>query len=344
MGRAEIGTTDARSSSDTSLGLRVEQTTLAHLEEAPLHRSVRPALALGLVLGLAHGACTTRTRGPDSGGGGAVLDTGGSVDAPFVARDIGPLPSGDCSELARWIYLVDSGNALLRFEPDSGTLTQIGTLACPTSGSPFSMAVDRQATAYVLHNDHRIYQVSTVDASCSATSYVPDQMGLELFGMGFVSEAEGSEVEHLFVAGGPELGIGGGSSTLGRIDLPGWSVSRLGGVTGSPELTGTGTGELWGFFPDSTPMAVRQLDKSDGATLQEIDVSSIDSTGFGGASAWAFAFWGGRYYVFYQGLLDSSTGIYRVTPDTRRVEPVRTNIGYRIVGAGVSTCAPTILI
>ena len=299
-----------------------------------------------LLVALAITSCPSRgARGTAAGGGGGGVDTGsGALDAPWLARDIGPLPTGDCIEAARWIYLVDSGNALLRFEPDAGTLTPIGTLSCPTSGSPFSMAVDRQANAYVLHSDHRIYQVSTVDASCSATSYTPDQMGFELFGMGFVSDAEGSEAEHLFVAGGPELGIGGGSSTLGRIDLPGWTVARLGGVSGSPELTGTGTGELWGFFPDSSPMAVRQLDKTDGGTIQEIDVSAIDPTGFGGASAWAFAFWGGRYYVFYQGLLDSSTGIYRVTPDTRRVEPVRTNIGYRIVGAGVSTCAPTILI
>ncbi|MBX7194179.1 MAG: hypothetical protein K1X94_19145 [Sandaracinaceae bacterium] len=303
---------------------------------------MRFALSLLFALALAVTACTTRGTRNDTGGGGEIDSGSIALDAP--GRDIGPLPTGDCSELARWIYLVDSGNALLRFEPDSGTLTRIGTLSCPTSGTPFSMAVDRQANAYVLHNDHRIYQVSTADASCSATSYVPDQMGFELFGMGFVSVAEGSDVEQLFVAGGPEAGIGGGSSTLGRIDLPGWSVARVGGVTGSPELTGTGTGELWGFFPDSTPMAVRQLDKSDGSTLREIDVSAIDPSGFGGASAWAFAFWGGRYYVFYEGLLDSSTGIYRVTPETRAVEPVRTNIGYRIVGAGVSTCAPTILI
>jgi hypothetical protein len=33
-----------------------------------------------------------------------------------------------------------------------------------------------------------------------------------------------------------------------------------------------------------------------------------------------------------------------VTPETRTVEVVRRDIGYRIVGAGVSTCAPTQLI
>lgn len=296
------------------------------------------------LLAVASASCTSRgspLRNDDAGN--LPLDSGGR-DGAIMGLDAGPATTGDCTELARWIYLVDSGNALLRFEPDSDTLTRIGTLACPTGGTPFSMAVDRTATAYVLHNDHRIFQVSTADASCTTTAYVPDQMGFELFGMGFVSDGEGSDLEHLFVAGGAEIGIGLGSSTLGRIDLPGWTVARLGTVAGSPELTGTGTGELWGFFPNSTPMAIRQIDKNTGSTIREIDVSSIDSSGFGGASAWAFAYWGGRFYVFYQGLFDVSTSIYRVTPDTRRVEPVRTNIGYRIVGAGVSTCAPTNLI
>jgi hypothetical protein len=290
-------------------------------------------------------ACGGGDRRPGRDGGGGGVDSGPLDDGAMVARPDAPIVP-DCTEMARWIYLVDSDDALLRFEPDSGALTPIGTLSCPAgAASPFSMAVDRNANAYVLHDDHRIYRVSTTDASCTATTFAPDQMGFELFGMGFVSDAAGSASETLFIAGGPESGIGGGSSVLGRVDVASWTVSRVNAVGGSPELTGTGAGELWGFFPDASPMAVRQLDKNSAATLRSIDVSSIDSTGLGlGASAWAFAFWGGRFYVFYQGVLDDSTGIYRVTPDTGTVEPVRTNIGYRIVGAGVSTCAPTELI
>lgn len=300
---------------------------------------------LSLVFVLLAVACGDDGRRPGRDGGGGGTDSGPLVDGgPIVRPDAEIVP--DCTAMARWIYLVDSDNALVRFEPDSGALTPIGTLSCPAgSASPFSMAVDRNANAYVLHNDHRIYRVSTTDASCTATTFAPDQMGFELFGMGFVSDAAGSASETLFIAGGAESGIGGGSSVLGRVDLASWTVSRVNTVGGSPELTGTGTGELWGFFPDATPMAVRQLDKSSAATVRSIDVSSIDSTGLGlGASAWAFAFWGGRFYVFYQGVLDDSTGIYRVTPDTGVVETVRTNIGYRVVGAGVSTCAPTELI
>ncbi|MBJ75343.1 MAG: hypothetical protein CMN31_29095 [Sandaracinus sp.] len=306
------------------------------------------ARALALLSLLMLLACGDDGRRParDAGGGGA--DTGPGTDAgPGV--DAGPRPDtgitpGGCTEMARWIYLVDSDDELLRYEPDTDTLTTIGTLACPGSSSPFSMSVDRNATAWVLHQDHRIYQVSTADASCSESPFVPDQMGFELFGMGFVADAAGSASETLFISGGPESGIGLGSSTLGRIDVASWTVSSVGSVGGSPGLTGTGEGELWGFFPDATPMSVQQLDKGSAAALRTIDVSEIEG-GFGfGASAWAFAFWGGRFYIFYQGTLDDSTGIYRVTPDTGAVETVRENIGYRIVGAGVSTCAPTELI
>ena len=310
--------------------------------------SIRSVLALVSISTLAlTPACTNagrRMRDVDAGNGGNV-DMGPGRDASYP--DTGMVTSG-CSDEARWIYLVDSSNALLRFEPDARTITQIATIDCPGTASPFSMAVDRNAIAYVLHDDHNIYQVSTRDGACSATSYPAGAMGFEAFGMGFVSDSPGGDLETLFIAGGPASGIGMGSATLGAVTVSGWSVRTIGNVAGSPELTGNGNAELWGFFPDASPMAVRQIDKATGGTLTEIDVSAIDTSFLPIPSAWAFAFWGGRYYIFYMGALDTSTGIYRVTPGPGpgegTVEPVMMDIGFRIVGAGVSTCAPTILI
>ena len=286
---------------------------------------------------------------PDAGSTDGAVRDGSVSDAGAPGGDAGP-PS--CSEAARWIYLVDSSNQFLRFEPDSHTLTMVGTLACPAASgaTPFSMGVDRNAVAWVLFNDGTIFDVDITTAACSATSFVPNQMGFQVFGMGFVSDTAGSATESLYIAGGPLSGIGGGASTLGRIDPTTLSVSRIGGVSGSPELTGNAAAELWGFFPDSTPMTVQQLDKGTGSPLRTFDVSAIGTSGTVGPSgatggaAWAFAFWGGRYYIFYQGLLDASTNIWRMTPDTGAVEPVEMNIGHRIVGAGVSTCAPLTLI
>jgi hypothetical protein len=286
----------------------------------------------------------------------AACNSGGSLrtrsdaatpryDAWLPRHDTGPYTpppgTGGCADGAQWIYLVDASRSLLRYEPDSGAITRIGTLACTPSATPFSMAVDRNAVAYVLHTDGRLYQASTTDASCASTAFAPAQHGFELFGMGFVSDAPGSADETLFIGGGPESGIGSGRSTLGRIDAA-WRVAPVGPVLGSPELTGTGDAELWGFFPDASPMAVRLVDKATGGTLRELDVSALDR----GArpTAWAFAYWGGRFYVFLQTEADASTNIWRVTEETGVVERVRSDIGYRIVGAGVSTCAPTELI
>lgn len=273
-------------------------------------------------------ASTDAGTGSDSGGGS---DGGGVTD--------------DCVAEARWIYLVDIANAFLRYQPDTGTLTEIGTLNCPNTrgATPFSMAVSRDAVAYVLFSDHRIFQVSTTDASCTLSSYTPDQMSFELFGMGFVSNAVGSTDETLFIAGGPEGNVGSGSSSLGTLRLSDFGVARVGGLAGSPELTGNGNAELWGFLPDTDPMSVRQIDKSNGNTLREFDVSSISSVRTPRPAAWAFAFWGARYYIFLQDQSESETTISRLTPDTSAVETVNDHTGYTIVGAGVSTCAPTIL-
>jgi len=268
----------------------------------------------------------------------------GWTDAWYPRSDAGaytPPPGGDCADGARWIYLVDASRSLLRFEPDSGALTRIGTVQCTPSATPFSMAVDRNALAYVLHTDHRIYQVSTSDASCTTTPFAPDQHGFELFGMGFVSDAVGGQTESLYVGGGLESGIGSGRSTLGRIDSS-FRLTPIGALGGSPELTGTGAAELWGFFPDASRIVVRRIDGTSGATMREIDASALDT----GArpTAWAFAYWGGRFYVFLQTEADDSTNIWRVTESTGAVELVRREVGYRVVGAGVSTCAPTDLI
>lgn len=310
-----------------------------------MHISRRIAVVLlGAILVFT--GCSERRARPPSGrlDGGPAGDGGGAIDLAIPRPDLGPTPS-ECATDARWIYLVDQAYELLRYEPDTDTLTVVGTLGCSGGGAtPFSMSVDRNATAWVLYNDGNVFLADVRDASCRTSGFVANQMGFEVFGMGFASDTAGSAAETLYISGGPLLGVGGGSSMFGSIDTTTLTVSTRGALSGTPELTGNGAGELWGFFPDTSPMSVRQLDKGGGMTLRTIDVSSIDTSGFGGAAAWAFAFWGGRYYIFYQGLLDATTGIYRVTPETSAVEVVRTNIGYTIVGAGVSTCAPIILI
>jgi hypothetical protein len=267
------------------------------------------------------------------------------TDSGMTSDDDGGTTGDTCANgAARWIYIVDSDATFLRFEPDSQTITSLGTLNCSPSATPFSMAVDRDANAWVLHDDGRIYLVDIENGlSCSQTTFTPNQLGFERFGMGFVHD-DASDTESLYIAGGSEISIGSGFSELGSIDVGTLNVSRVGSFDGWPELTGNANGELWGFFPDSSPPSVRQINRSNAQTLQTFDVSAVNPAGGIGDTAWAFAYWGGRYYIFFKGAADTSTNIWRLTPSSDELIEYVPDTGRRIVGAGVSTCAPIDLI
>jgi hypothetical protein len=278
---------------------------------------------------------------------GAETEDAAARDSGSVPGDAGPGDSGsaadECADRARWIYLVDSDRTLIRFEPDTLELTEIGELQCDADFGvgPFSMSVDRDARAWVLYRDGTLKHVSTEDASCETTSFEPGQHGFDLFGMGFTTDSDGSQNETLFVSGGSESQIGTGSSTLGAIDDETLELEPIGGLPGWPELTGNADGALWGFFPDTSPPSVRRIDKTDADTPEVFDLDQLASMHTG---AWAFAFWGGRFYIFLKRLSDPSTKVWRLDPETGELMEVVENTGYRIVGAGVSTCAPVELI
>ena len=277
-----------------------------------------------------------RGTGNPNGDSGLPPSGDGSVGVPDPTDD-------NCTVMrARWVYVVDNDNTLYRFEPDSLTFIPIGSLACDPNSTPFSMSVDRNATAYVLYQTGDLYQVSTADASCQPTSFVPHQHGFELFGMGFVADDEENTSETLFVAGGPASEVGGsGRIQLATIDVGSLTLTPRGQpFVGLPELTGTGDGQLWGFIPGIMPNA-RRINKDTGAPDLVIPITAAPVEE---PRAWAFAFWGGRYYIFLQSGMRESTNVYRMDPTDQSSELVLENTGLTIVGAGVSTCAPTTLI
>ena len=124
---------------------------------------------------------------------------------------------------------------------------------------------------------------------------------------------------------------------MGAVDLQSWTVSDIGPIArGNPELTGTAWGELWGFFPQSNPPTITQIDKDTGAFLTSYPLPLSSD-----ANAWAFAFWGGDFYVFYKAFADWDTTVYRMPIDgSSDLEVFVQSTGRYIVGAGISTCAP----
>jgi hypothetical protein len=274
-------------------------------------------------------------------------DHGGDTGTE-VATDTG-LPPDGCEERARWIYIVSEENMLLRFYPNELRLEEIGTLGCTPTGfgaTPFSMSVDRNATAWVLYTGGPInpagelFRVSTIDASCEPTGFARGQAGFELFGMGFSTDVAGGDAETLYVAGGLASGIATGDQRLGSIDTASLVLTPIATIPGSPELTGTGLAELWGFFPDTSPPMVARIDKTNGRLDRTYNLSiSTAST-----RAWAFAFWGGDFWIFLMAGSDASTNVWKLEADDGSVTEAMHDIGWTIVGAGVSTCAPVVLI
>jgi hypothetical protein len=267
---------------------------------------------------------TGLTNDAGSDGGGIVVndDVGFSVDASpdTVSMD-------DCAEELKQIFVVTQENELHRFAPATKTFTRIGELNCPADlfASPFSMGVDRKGTAWVLYNDGKLYKVSTKDATCTPTSFAIGQEGFRTFGMAFARDGLG---ETLFVA---EYGGKG----LGKIDTTSLKLSFIGSYGsggGAGELTGRGDG-LFAFFNGSPPR-VASVDKATGKVLTSKPLSGVTI-----GSGWAFAHWGGTFWLFHAPGSSSQVTEFDFEKGTTAV--AKTGLGFVIVGAGVSTCAPT---
>ena len=265
----------------------------------------------------------------------ADAETETATDVEFDVPVIDECPDAG----ATLIYLFTEANELLSFYPPDVRLRTIGTLSCPLdtpSATPFSMAVDRRGLAYVLYNDGELFKVSTKDARCAATSFAAIDPLFTTFGMGFTANTGGDAGETLYVLGYPPSGAR--SAELGTIDVKTFDLRHVGPLTptmpANGELTGSGDGRLFSYAPNGVGTA----------TFLEIDpktarVISAKPIGVPPGSAWAFAFWGGDFYLFNAPTPDhSNVTRYRPADDSAVTITSYPNL---IVGAGVSTCAPT---
>lgn len=296
-----------------------------------MHTSLRCLGYLG-ALGLLAVACSDASGSSGSsppkkndGTNEPILD--GGLFIPVDATSPDPANS-DCSDAAKKIYLVANQNDLYAFSPATKGIAayeSIGRLNCPSSSTPQSMAVDRNGTAYVFYSSGQLFRVSTSDASCTAIpSYrhpVPDNP--VMLGMGFTATTPGSKEEVLYIQS-PDFG-------LARVDTSTFQVEQTKKFPGiAAELTGGQDGKLFHFEAMTGKLAEINL-----ATMQS---SFVHSLSIQGISAWAFARWGGQFYLFTAGFGLSKTTIYN--PATGLEELRDANVGFTIVGAGQSTCAP----
>ena len=264
-------------------------------------------------------------------------------DAPLPPIDAAPRPDAnrtDCPDAeATLIYVVTEANELFSFFPTDGTFKFISNLTCPAgSANPFSMAVDRKGVAYVEFTDDRLYRVSTATGACIGTSFQPDQQGFGAFGMGFATNSVGP-TETLFIAGTTDMNTPV-SPGLARVDVSTFNLTKVGQFIpniAQSELTGTGDGRLFAFYKKGNftgpPSYIGEIDTSNAHVIAETPFPTVDQ-----GSGWAFAFWGGDFYMFTASN-GAGSDVTRWRPSDNSVTVV-TSLPSVIVGAGVSTCAP----
>jgi hypothetical protein len=244
----------------------------------------------------------------------------------------------DCAEAGTtYVYLISDTYKLYSFDPATNDIKFIGNIACPAppGDTPFSMAVDRKGVAYIVFTDEHLYRVSTLNAACLGTSYVPRQSNFGLFGMGFATNEVGP-TETLYVHGDRR---NSGANGLARIDISTFKLTPVGdpGIEHA-ELTGTGAGNLYAFYnrdvTNATPPTfIGQLDTINGQVSGEKQFNDVDM-----GNGWAFAFWGGDFYMF-TAPNNTTSVITRYRPSNDTHQQIAT-LPAVIVGAGVSTCAP----
>jgi hypothetical protein len=270
-------------------------------------------------------ACSASTpRTFDGDGGGPTLV---GEDAGF-----GTTP-GECSQANQQVYVVTRDSDLYQFAPQSLAFAKVGNINCTNAGAatPFSMAVDRKGIAWVLFNDGKIWHVNTRDARCTSTSYVADQGGFHTFGMAFVSDTSGGTAETLYVADYNAKGLAKIDTTTLKLTF----IAPYDAFSAAGELTGRGDARMFAFFNKKPPVdyvRVSEVDK----TAKIVATRNLTNLDVG--AGWAFAHWGGDFWLFTAPNGSSQVTKYSFADDTSTT--VKQGLGFVIVGAGVSTCAP----
>ena len=278
--------------------------------------------------------------GPDArrdGGRDADIE---DAPPPLDVRPPTDVDRTDCPDAdATLVYTITSTYDLQSFNPDTGQFRLIGKINCPAgNATPFSMAVDRRGIAYVLFTNEELFRVSTATAACITTPYNKRQSNFGLFGMGFATNSIGP-TETLFVAGDDQVRDNRppGARGLARITPGSFNLTPVGEFPNvdSAELTGTGDGRLFAFYrkgDDSPPSYIGEIDPDTAQVIGERRFDNVDQ-----GNGWAFAFWGGDFYMFHAP--GGSTRVTRWRPSDDSVTQVAST-PLAIVGAGVSTCAP----
>ena len=272
-----------------------------------------------------------------SGSGGSGSSSGFGTFGDAGAGGEGGSGGAGCSQAAEYVYVIDVTGTMYQFNPPTLAFTQVGQVTCASSQF-FSMAVDRNAVAWVLAQDGSVVKYDINAKTCTPTTFAPNQHNFDTFGMGFSADAAGSSNETLFVSDSELYTASAGG--LAKIDTTALTLSPIAtynlGYNGKrAEMTGSGDGRLFAAF-EGTPYVVAEIDKTTAQIKSQAPQTPInyppDSSNF------AFAFWGGDFWLFVGP--GGTTDVFQYQTSSGMTTKRETE-QFEIVGAGVSTCAPT---
>ena len=297
----------------------------------------------------------TESNGGDGGDGGGGPGGGGdSFTDGEPTTGIEPtgadndLPEGDqcpCVADNQDIYVLSDLGTIWSFDPTNNEFDFITDVDCGGMTDTFSMGVSRKGRAWVQYGSGDIYTVDLKDpgSACKDPGFTPGAPLFPNFGMAFVTNSSDDPCDKLYAHSGIEPGlIGDDVGALGVIDPETLALSEIAKIDYAwGELTGTGDGRLFAFQGDAPPF-IAEYDKTTGDMLGSWPLAGVASP-----SAFAFAAWGGDFYLFMtdDGDFASMSRVLHVDfdeseGDGKAITVIVPAAPIRIVGAGVSTCAP----
>ncbi len=220
---------------------------------------------------------------------------------------------------------------------------QLGPIGCDLPPQTFSMAVDRLGFAWVQYQGGELRKVDVTNVNkCTDPNYQLGQTPVANFGMAFVSNSESDACDRIYgntASGQPE---GNAVADFFSIDPVTLKANIIGKSNyGTAEVTGTGDGRAF-FFAGQNPAKLVEIDKATGNNLNVINLPGVEL-----GNAWAFAFFAGDFYFFTNSKGGPGSEVTHIDYDdsdnngVQDVKQIVDNAPISIVGAGVSTCAPT---
>ena len=195
------------------------------------------------------------------------------------------------------------------------------------------------------HCSPPLRKIPVTDVSkCEDPGYQLNQQGVGNFGMAFVSNSANDACDQIYgntYSGNGPFAEGNKIGDFITIEPVNLQLSLLGKTNfDGAEVTGTGDGRAF-FFAGANPAKLVEIDKATGKSLNVIPLPGVEL-----GNAWAFAFFAGDFYFFTNskgGPGSEVTHIDYDDSDNNGKQDLTTIVNaapIRIVGAGVSTCAP----